>query len=229
MILNRIHRNLFGAAGAGVAGLANLFGPINKPSICFLKGTRIMTVAGERPVEQLGVGSQVPTMFGGVQGIQEITRQVVRKIEGSRHWLKRQMLVKIDRGALAHDVPHSDLFVTRGHAIHIDGVLVPAVSLVNGTTVTLFAPECDEFEIFHFKLENHDVVRAEGAPCESEREWASDEACLPVVGFKGYRGEITSRLRSALAPLVDRREKADILRDYLEEHGVFEARPFSGR
>jgi hypothetical protein len=227
--VNRIRRNLFKAGSAGVAGVALLFGlGANKASasICYLKGTRITTVDGELPVEELAVGSRLPTMFGGVQAIQLVRKQVVRKIAGSR-WHQGQMLVKIQQGALAPNVPHADLFVTQAHAIHVDGVLASAINFVNGTTVTLFAPDCDEYEIYHFKLESHDVVRAEGAPCESLRETAADEACLPVLSFNGNKSEIRSRLRSALSPLVDRREKTDILRDYLEEHGVFEARPFS--
>lgn len=232
--VDRTRRNLFKAGSTmGAAALALLFGSGTKKAfgsvaVCFLKGTRIMTAAGEEPVEALGIGSRLPTMFGGVRPIHAVTRQTIRKAEGSRSWHEKQMLVKIAGGALAQGIPSRDLYVTRAHSIHIDGVLVPAVQLVNGTTVTLFAPECDEFEIYHVKLESHDVIHAEGAPCETLLADAADETCVPVLYFDGKRSEVRSRLRSALSLFVDRREKIDILRDHLEEHGVFEARPFSG-
>ena len=50
----------------------------------------------------------------------------------------------------------------------IDGVLVPAELLVNGTTITRDETrEYDELEFFHVKLESHDVIYAEGAPAET--------------------------------------------------------------
>jgi Hint domain len=50
----------------------------------------------------------------------------------------------------------------------IDGVLVAAGNLINGTTITRYgACELDKLEYFHIKLERHDVIYAEGAPCET--------------------------------------------------------------
>jgi hypothetical protein len=132
-------------------------------------------------------------------------------------------------------VPHADLFVTRTHALLIDDVLVPVCNLINGTTITLHdARALDELEFFHIKLNAHDVIYAEGTPCETLlnvdekainfaeylREYGpptSDDApCAPVLGF-GDRVEIKSRFRSALSPWIDRRQKLDIIRDKLEE------------
>jgi hypothetical protein len=91
----------------------------------------------------------------------------------------------------------------------------------------------NELEYFHIKLERHDVIYAEGAPCETMlnidenavnfaeylRQYGpsiEDTRCAPWVGM-GRRVEVKSRLRSALSPLIDRREKLDIIRDELEE------------
>ena len=69
--------------------------------------------------------------------------------------------------ALSHNVPHADLYVTTAHALSIDGVLVAAGNLVNGSTITRYdARELDELEFFHIKLERHDVIYAEDA-CET--------------------------------------------------------------
>ena len=210
---------------------------------CFLKGTRIQAAEGERQVEDLAVGDLLPTLFGGMQFIQWIGHYPIRKSYPAKRWVKDAMPVRIARSALAPDVPHSDLYVTGGHALFIDGLLVPAGCLTNGTTITRDeAREYDELEFFHIKLESHDVIYAEGAPVdtllnvdESAVNFAeyfrrygtpnTDEAvCAPRVSFGGGRGELKSRIRSAISPWLDRREPLDVIRDRLEERGLMLSR-----
>ena len=63
---------------------------------------------------------------------------------------------------------HADLYVTQGHALLFEDVLIPAGCLVNDRTISLYpADQHDQLEFFHLKLETHDVVFAEGAPCET--------------------------------------------------------------
>ena len=154
-------------------------------------------------------------------------------------WVKDALPVRIARSALAQDVPCADLFVTQAHALFFDGVLVTAGSLINGTTISLYdVRDRDELVYYHIKLETHDVIYAEGAPCETLLEVdenASNFAeyfrtygvppikailCVPLLSYNGGGSEIKSRLRSALSPLIDRREKIDVIRDHLEERAV---------
>jgi hypothetical protein len=137
-------------------------------SNCFLKGTTIRTVSGDRKIEDLAIGELLPTMFGGLRPIQWIGRYPIKRSDPSKPWVKDALPVRITRCALAPNVPHSDLYVTRGHSLLIDGVLVPAEVLINGTTITPYeAREYDELEFFHIKLESHDVIYAEGVPAET--------------------------------------------------------------
>ena len=137
-------------------------------SNCFLKGTKIRTAEGERKIEDLAIGDLLPTMFGGLRPIQWIGRYPFKKRDPSKPWVKDALPVRITRSALAPNVPHADLYVTAFHSILIDGVLVPAEMLINGTTITRYdACETDELEYFHVKLESHDVIYAEGAPAET--------------------------------------------------------------
>ena len=211
-----------------------------RPRSCFLKGTRIWTADGDRKVEHLAIGDLLPTMFGGMRPIQWIGCYPYRKSDPSRPWVNDALPVRIARSALASNVPDADLYVTKGHALFIDGVLVPAENLINDTTITLYeAREYDELEYFHIKLESHDVIYAEGAPCETllrvsedavnfaeyfrrygapEKEEAS---CVPHLGYnKGGRRELKSRFRSAVSPWLDCRQKIDIIRDRVEERGI---------
>ena len=145
--------------------------------------------------------------------------------------------IRIARSALGLDVPCADLYVTREHALLIDGVLVTAGSLINGTTITVYDPrELDELEFFHIKLERHNAIYAEGAPCETLRNEAAinfveylrsyghpttqEAPCAPLLSCTGGRREIRSRFRSAISPWIDRRQKLDVIRDELEERGI---------
>jgi Hint domain len=186
---------------------------------CFLKGTRIRTIAGERKVEDLAVGDLLPTHSNGARPIQWIGRYQLTRSDASKSWERDAGPVRVARSALAPNVPHADLYVSQQHGLFIDGVLVRAESLVNGATIALHdAGDVTELEYYHIKLQSHDVIYAEGAPCETLAESAVHFA--PVLSFSGSRSKMKSHLRSALSPLVDRREKIDIIRDRLEDRAL---------
>jgi Hint domain len=206
---------------------------------CFLKGTTIRTANGDREVEDLSVGDLLPTVFGGLTPIQWIGRYSRKKSDPTKAWVKEVLPVRVARSALGPDTPHADLYVTKAHALLIDGFLVTAGSLINGTTITLYdAREHNELEFFHITLARHDVIYAEGAPCETllngdvnmvdfagylrqDGLLTTEEVpCAPLLSLNGGRSEIKSRLRSAISPWIDRRQKLDIIRDELEERGI---------
>jgi hypothetical protein len=187
---------------------------------CFLKGTKIRTVEGERKIEDLKPGDLLATVFGGSRPVQSIGRYSLQKRDPSMPWARAEKPIRIARSALAPNVPHADLFVSSGHALLIDGLLVLAGSLVNGATITEYdANEFDELEFFHITLESHDVIYAEGTECESLL-LANAAACAPLKFYEGRRGQIKSRMRSAISPWVDMRSELDVIRDRLEMRGV---------
>jgi hypothetical protein len=206
---------------------------------CFLKGTSIRTVIGDRKIEDLAVGDLLPTMFGGLRRIQWIGHYPFKKSDPSKPWAKETLPVRIARSALGPNVPSADLYVTALHSLLIDGVLVPAEALINGTTIIRYEPEGNELEFLHIKLETHDVVYAQGALAETLlnveesavnfaeylRQYgapADEVRCAPYVHIQGGRAELQSRLRSAISPWIDLRDRADIVRDRWEE-GEFDA------
>jgi Hint domain len=212
---------------------------------CFLKGTTIRTVSGDRKIEDLAVGELLPTMFGGLRPIQWIGRYPIKKSDPSKPWVKDVLPIRIAQSALGPNLPHADLYVTAHHSLWIDGVLAPAEALINGTTIVRDEDgEYDELEYFHVKLESHDVIYAEGVPAETLLEAneyavnfadylrqygapATDEArCAPYVHAFGGRDELKSRFRSALSPWIDLRNQADVVRDQLEERGFVDSRQF---
>jgi Hint domain len=236
----RARRNVLKMGGIGLSALlARLMKPTPASAIplCFLRGTRIRTADGDRKVEDLAIGDLLPTAFGGMRPIQWIGRYPYKRSDNSKPWVRDVLPVRIKRSALGPNVPHSDLYVTRGHCVFIDNVLVPVGSLINGTTIALSdANEFDELVFFHIKLERHDVIYAEGAPCETLltvdekavnfadhlRRYGTpgteEVSCVPRLGH-GTRCVLKSRFRSAISPWLDRRQKLDVIRDQLEDRG----------
>jgi hypothetical protein len=94
-----------------------------------------------------------------------------------------------------------------------------------------------EIEYFHVKLDQHNVIFAEGAASETLRvhsgnverfdnfaeylrlyggNEAEEAACAPIV-IKDGRDRLLSRLRSAVSPWFDCRNEFDKVRDRIEE------------
>ena len=154
------------------------------------------------------IGDLLPTVSGDIRPIQWVGRYGYKRSD-RRSGSRLLVPVRIARSAIDHNVPHADLYVTTGHAFFIDGVLVPAGSLINDTTIPLHdAREFDELEYFHIKLESHDVIFAEGAPCETllavkenARDFADyyrmygvpkadERCCAPRLGYNGGRERV---------------------------------------
>jgi hypothetical protein len=197
---------------------------------CFLKGTRILTATGERKIEDLVPGDLVKTAFGETRPVQSIGRfRRVRSV-ANKPWAKHARPVRIARSALAHEVPHRDLYITQGHAVLFEDILIPAGSLINGTTISLYAAdEHDELVFFHLKLETHDVIYAEGAPCEtllsvdssvsnSPNTIAREPHCAPII-CNGLHSELKIRLRGLMSPWLGS-HKFDDIRTHLELRAV---------
>jgi hypothetical protein len=157
----------------------------------------------------------LPARFSGASTIRNVTHYTVRRGETGR-WPEDGRLVRIRAGALGEAMPARDLFVTEPHAVFLNDVLIPIGSLVNGKTI-LFEerPGIAALDYFHLAFDGHDVIDAEGALCESRRDPAMDP-CAPVLNFNGRRSEVLSHLRSAIAPIIDRRRPLDLIRDRLE-------------
>ena len=196
--------------------------PGNRP--CFLRGTQILTDAGYRPVETLGAGDRVSARFAGLASIARIESFTLERSGPRREWLGHSRPVTVHRGALGEGAPRRNLCLTASHAVFVDGFLMPVGQLVNGTSI-VFEPADgrDTLDFFHLALARHDVLDADGAPCESLLD-PSCESCVPMLSFGGGRGELRSRLRSAAALVVDRRRPIDLIRDRLEDRGLLLAR-----
>ncbi len=137
-------------------------GTLITEAVCFCRGTLILTEQGEVPVEDLKIGDQVKTLGGAYKPIVWIG--FGRDLVTRANRLARPVIVR--RGALADNVPRRDLYLTHGHALYFDGVLIPVENLVNHRSIR-WDDTARVVEYYHIELADHDVVFAEGAPAES--------------------------------------------------------------
>ena len=135
-------------------------------TLCFLAGTLIATPKGPIAVEDLAIGDLVLTADSRAVPVKWLGRQVLAAPFGM---IEGRSPVVIEAGALDDDVPVRPLRVTADHALMIDGVLVQAGALVNGSTIRrLSSAELGwRFVVYHVETENHEVILAEGAPAET--------------------------------------------------------------
>lgn len=133
---------------------------------CFAQGTVISCPDGERRVESLQIGDAVLTAAGKVVSVRWIGRQTLdmRLPDAGRN-----CPVRIRAGALGNGLPHSDLTVTADHGLVLDGLVINASALVNGSTIDYVPlPELPEtFTVYHVETDAHDVILANGAPAET--------------------------------------------------------------
>jgi hypothetical protein len=180
--------------------------------VCFLRGTRIRTVTGDKAVEDLTVGECALTASGETRPIRWIGS---RGLDCTRH-PKPDFVwpVRIQSGAFAEDLPVRDLWVSPFHSILLEGVLVQVEKLVNGATIVQVPRE--RVEYWHVELDSHDILLAEGLPAESYLDVGNrtafvnggdyleaypdfapkdgSETCVPLV----KEGPVIERARSAL-------------------------------
>ena len=205
---------------------------------CFLGGTRIATPSGACKVEELSIGDEVETA-AGPKLIKWIGRRTFAKPTHGV-WPDKVIPIRITRSALGDNSPSHDLYVSPAHGVLVDGVLIPAMYLVNGTTIMPSVPTgTAAIEYFHIEFDSHEIVYAEGAAVESflddggsrdsfanreeyERLYgATDgepmEPCAPVLKYRGRREAMLGRVRCAISNVVDVRDPIQIASDRIAE------------
>ena len=135
--------------------------------VCYARGTMIRTPTGERAVEMLRPGQQVITLIDGAEVPQTVSWLGHRRISLASHPRPETVApIRIERDAIATGMPRRDLLVSPDHAIFVDGMLICARQLLNGTTIR---QERDNGAVhyYHVELDQHAILLAEGLPAES--------------------------------------------------------------
>jgi hypothetical protein len=185
-------------------------------------------------VSSLESGDLVITHAGAIKPVSWVGRRRLER--NGAPWSPDVVPVRVARSALGENTPQRDLYLSPAHAVYVDGLLVTVASLINGRTIARCGFDADVIEYFHIELDRHDIILAEGLAAETFPPSADHSQfdngaeyetifgpqrecppCVPQIDLSGRRWQLASRLRSAIAPLVDRRTPFDRLRDAIED------------
>jgi len=134
-------------------------------AICFLAGTRIATPTGERSIESLQIGDMINLADGSQKPVKWLGKMTAPLNRFNRH-IATPILIRA--GALGNGLPRRDLYTSYRHAFELEGVIVIAGLLVNGTSIIQCSdwPE-DSVLYYQVEVEGHELMLAEGAASET--------------------------------------------------------------
>ena len=136
-------------------------------AVCYARGTMIATPDGEKPVESLRAGKRVIILVDGEPVARPVKWLGRRRIELASHPRPETVApIRIQHDAFADGIPHRDLLVSPDHAIFVDGKLICARQLVNGTTIRKDTG-WTAVDYYHVELDQHAILLAEGLAAES--------------------------------------------------------------
>jgi Hint domain len=203
---------------------------------CFLKGTKISTLSGDRLVQDLQIGDEVQTLAGR-KTIKWIGYNKFTK-EESRAWHDNVMPIRVARFAIDDRTPHRDLYLSPLHCIFVSEALIPVMYLINEASIAQGMPsDMSAIEYYHIDLDTHEVIYAEGALVESFLDDGSNRESFsnfiqyerlygverqskmtpfaPILRYRGRRQELKGLVRSLISNVVDVRDPIQVAYDQL--------------
>ncbi len=142
---------------------------------CFTAHTMIRTARGELPASALRPDDLVETLDNGMQPVVWLGRRRLGWSELQRN--QKLWPVHIAPNALGDGYPKQDLFLSPQHRILIksriaermfgrDEVLIPCIQAVGLPGISRYYPPFG-VQYYHFLCEDHQLVWADGAACET--------------------------------------------------------------
>lgn len=215
---------LFASQRADAMGRFPQGGPHGRPGHhCFGRGTLIQTENGEVAVENLTIGDRVMTTNGAMP-VKWVGQRTIRKTASAR-WHPGVLPIRVEKFAIDEQTPSRDLYLSPGHFVFMDGVLIPVDYLVNGRSIVVDddAKAAEAIEYFSVELDTHQVIFAEGMAVETFRygggriAWDNladyetlygrdhevKPAFAPLCYYKGGRAEVRALLRLATSRARD--------------------------
>lgn len=133
----------------------------------------ILTENGFVPIENIKEGDKVVTK-GEIHIGETFIEDKIGKISNVI-WINKFKVnnlnsksapICIKKDALDENIPFKDLYVSPGHSLLLDGKMVLAENIVNGTNIYQDY-ECNNVEYYHLELESHSAIFANGVLAES--------------------------------------------------------------
>lgn len=195
------------------------YGPSNPPNfyttdqdpaydheyICFERSTQIATPRGYIRAGQLKVGETVCTLGGVAREILWIGQKTVSGRGAAAP-------VRFPKGAIGNFAPiklspqHRVLISSHEADLHFGEreILVPAISLVDGKRIRQV--EKDQVTYVHILLDRHDILLAQGAPCESLLPSEIVDNLIDAKDRAAIKDVVGDRKYHLIRPSLHRRE-----------------------
>lgn len=183
--------------------------------LCFGQGTLIATPDGDRAVETLSMGDLILTAEGTATPVKWVWTQTV----APRFYpADRLQPVRLRAGALGDGLPLRDLVLTADHALLIDGMLINASALVNGTTID-WLPQSelgDSFAVYHIETDGHEIILAEGTKAETYIDHVGRRSFDNYADYIAQFGIEETLVEMPYARVSARRQLPSALKDRLD-------------
>ncbi|MDU8909890.1 Hint domain-containing protein [Aestuariicoccus sp. MJ-SS9] len=191
--------------------------------VCFEKTVRLATPRGWQPVSSLRVGQTVCTWDGARRVVRWVGRKTVAATENAAP-------IRFAPGTIGNAAPiklspqHRVMIASPQAELHFGAseVLVPAIGLVDGRRVRRVQRQ--NVTYVHILLDRHDILIAEGAPCESLLPGDRSGAILSAHDRADIRRVLGPDSHIPARPILRRREAATLVascRVPLREQAVF--------
>jgi hypothetical protein len=169
---------------------------VNGQMPCFARGTSILTPHGYRPVEEFRPGDPVITAFGQSRPVRWVGWRTLDLAEARGN---EAYPILISAHAFGPGRPGRPLRLSPNHCVYSEGVLIPVTQLVNGATIKR-ERSAKAATYFHLELDRHDILLADGLPCESYFDDGNRAQLYTEVGrrspaFKPFAPVVTKGLR----------------------------------
>jgi hypothetical protein len=157
----------------------------NGPTVCYVKGTKILTDNGYKCIEDLQVNDKVVTngkiIDNSYLDVNSEDNSEDNSEEKQDYILKpilwigkfdKQILssdsipICIQKDALGENLPFEDFYISPGHRIILDDKMVLSKDLINGTTIYQDYNK-ESIIYYHLELESHFAITANGILSES--------------------------------------------------------------
>ena len=119
-------------------------------NICFLGTTEVRTDQGYIQFQHLNTSNTISNIK---------IKKIVKTLNTDDH------MILIKKNALRNGIPNKDTYISKNHGIIINGALIRARDLVNGTTIQSHMRKKDL--IYNILLEDYIVIFVNNMPCES--------------------------------------------------------------
>jgi hypothetical protein len=180
---------------------------------CFTPGTLISTPTGCTPVQDLAIGDLILNNVGQSVPVKWIGTQRLHPAFARDHFP-----VCIRAGALGHDLPLRDLYVSPCHALYIDHcLLVQAKALVNGISITQMTQWKGDLLYLHIETEHHEIILAEGAPTETFMDNISRANFNNYSEYQTLYPEAHEMIELDLPRVCHQRQLPNVVKNTLEE------------